>query len=177
MNFRKRLKEISISLGTFWYGWTLVNDVKRSKLPVIDFLDGLVERKKRRCGLEEKEIFSLVAHSSSRFWFHRQQSCLAQSLVLYYYLGIYGHTPFLIMQIDFNSDRYYNCHAWVSLDGDLEKCRFENIRVLNRYKNFILVEKETEQKGETDGKYPSYELLQSELPILFCRENHGSKKR
>lgn len=177
MNFRKLLKEISIYLGAFWYGWILVYDVKRSKLPVIDYLDGIAQRKKSRFGLEAEEICSLVAYSSSRFWFHRQQSCLAQSLVLYYYLRIYGYAPFLIMQIDFNTDRYYNCHAWVSLDGNLENCFFENVRVINRYKNFILVEKSTEQKGETNGKYPSHELLQSELPLLFCRKNNGSKKR
>ncbi|MEN6317843.1 MAG: lasso peptide biosynthesis protein [Syntrophaceae bacterium] len=177
MNFRKLLKVISVYLGTFWYGWILVYDVKRSELPVIDYLDGLAQRKKRRCGLEAEEICSLIANSSSHFWFHRQQSCLAQSLVLYYYLRIYGYAPFLIMEIDFNCDRYYNCHAWVSLDGDLESCRFENVKVLNRYKNFILVEKVTEHKGETDGKYPSHESLQSALPVLFCRKNNGSKKR
>jgi hypothetical protein len=170
------MNRIWVYLGAFWYGWTLVYAVKRAKLPVTDYLDRLAKRRKRKFGLEAEEICRLISKSSSRFWFHRQQICLAQSLVAYYYLKIYGYTPFLFMEIDFNCDRYHNCHSWVSLDDELNTGHCENVKVINRYRNLILLEKVAEHKGGADGEYPSDKLLQSELPLLFCWENDGSKK-
>lgn len=173
----KNLKKIMIYLGTFWYGWILVYRVKRSKLPVTDYLDRHYRRKRQRSGLEAEEICRLISKASSSFWFHKQQICLAQSLAAYYYLKIYGYRPYFLMEIDFQCGKYYNCHSWVCLDRDLQKGYLKNLNVLNIHNNSILVEKSHEQRGDRDGEYPSDKLLQPELPLLFCWDGDGSKKQ
>jgi len=136
-----------------------------------DCLDDVLKKKKRRTGLSAKEICQTITKASSNFWFHKQQFCLTKSVVAYYYLTIYGYKPFLLIEIDFAAHKYYNCHSWVCLKEDLTEGHMNTLNIIDKKKNFILIEKDCNRKGDNDAEHITNQLLQSELPLLFCRRD------
>jgi hypothetical protein len=88
---------------------------RRSPFPFTDYLDRLAVRRKPRSPLEAQTILSMADSLAYYYWFHKQRSCLAKSLALYYYLKHYGYSPLIIFEIDLTVDRKYNCHARVVL--------------------------------------------------------------
>jgi hypothetical protein len=107
-------QRIRLAPGIFWRAWSLVNRVKRSDLPASAVVDDLIDRRRPRRGPGQGEIMALVDQMSRRFWFHRPQACLSRSLATYYYLRLFGHDPYLVIDLDLDNERYYNCHIWVA---------------------------------------------------------------
>jgi hypothetical protein len=106
--------KLLLIIGIFWRGWTLVDRIKKTSLPVSEYLDQMVAGKKQRNGLSWNEIHDIIHKSVCRFWFHKAQACLAQSLVEYYYLKLFGYDPYFILELNLQSQSYYNCHAIVT---------------------------------------------------------------
>ncbi|MBT8489823.1 MAG: lasso peptide biosynthesis protein [Deltaproteobacteria bacterium] len=171
----KVLHKIFIFFGTFWYGWNFVNRIKRSKAMLTDYLDDVLKTKKHRAGLGAEEICQTIMRASSNFWFHKQQICLARSVVAYYYLTIYGYEPCLMMEVDFTANNYYNCHSWVCLKEDLTEEHMDTLNIIDKKNKFIMIEKNRDRKGDDDAKHTTNQLLQSELPLLFCWQDDVPK--
>lgn len=106
-----------------WRGWILVYRVKRTHLPVTDYLDQIIATRKPKNGLAWNEIQSLVGNVFSRARIHKKQPCLVQSLAEYYYLKLFGHDAYFVFNVNLNSHNYYNCHAWVADPESLKKMR------------------------------------------------------
>ena len=170
------IKKAEIFIKSFWLGYFLVNRAKKSGGNFRAFLESLGRKKGAREGLSEQEICRTVLGASKLFWFHRQQKCMAQSLVAYHYLLMYGYSPLFCLEINFTNQLFHNCHCWVALhDYDESGKKFDR-RVIKRESQFVLLEKYDNSEEENNAEYYSDRLLQSELPILFCEENDGRRQ-
>jgi hypothetical protein len=117
MTFKKSLLMIEIILN----GWILVYHVKRTKLPVTDYLDRKIAKRKPKNGLDWDDVRGMIRDVFARFRIHKKQPCLVQSLVEYYYLKLFGHDPYFVFNVNLHSRKYYNCHAWVTDSETLNK--------------------------------------------------------
>jgi hypothetical protein len=109
------IRKVVFICGFYFCSWLFVLLARRGPFPYTDYLDRLAARCKPKGRLEAQAIMSMADSLAYYYWFHKQRSCLAKSLALYYYLKRYGYSPLMIFEVDLTVDRKYNCHARVVL--------------------------------------------------------------
>ena len=159
-----------VFVGSFWFGWCLLNQAHKHRQRFDDFLEGMSRSHTRAKKLSASEIAETVLRASRYFWFHKRQPCMASGLAAFYYLNAYGYEPYFIMQLGIREDIYYNCHCHVCLTQELAEKHFQKT-ILYQKKHLIYVKKETKQTEGENGQYHNDGLLQPELPLLFCEDH------
>ena len=101
------LKKSSIYLAVFWYAWWLPYKIRRTKLPVPDFLEQLCSRNARGHMVSAEEIYSIVTKSSRFFLFHRRKRCMANSMAIFKLLSSYGYSPYLVMGMRYKREKHF----------------------------------------------------------------------
>ena len=136
------LKKSSICLAAFWYAWWLPYKIRKTKLPVPDFLEQLCSRNARGHMVSAEEIYSIVTKSSRFFLFNRHRRCMANSMALLKLLSIFGYSPYLVMGMRYKRKKHYSCHCEVFLEENLNNDVFQSKKVIQKSKRFIMIEDE-----------------------------------
>jgi len=139
------LKKSSMYLAVFWYAWWLPYKIRRTKLPVPDFLEQLCSRNARGHMVSAEEIYSIVTKSSRFFLFHRHKRCMANSMALLKLLSSYGYSPYLVMGMRYKREKHYSCHCEVFLEEHLNNEIFRSMKVIQKSKRFIMIEDRTKE--------------------------------
>jgi hypothetical protein len=151
----------------------LVYQVKKTDLQITDYLDRMVADRKPKGYLPAEEIMRLSSRVAKWFFFHKQQTCLARSLALYYYLWLYGHRPYFIIDIDLNNPGELSAHTWVSTSDRLEEELGQSPKRLHHVgsSRVIIREKNLAWEGADNGQYNTNQPLQPTMSILFRAKN------
>lgn len=156
------LKKSSIYLAAFWYASWLPYKIRRTKLPIPDFLEQLCSRSAHGHMVSAEEIYKIVTKTSRFFLFHRHKRCMANSMALLKLLSSYGYSPYLVMGMNYKREKHYSCHCEVFLEEHLNNEIFQSMKVIQKSKRFIMIEEDRTKEG-------SSRWLMSCLPITATR--------
>ena len=134
------LKKSSIYLAAFWYAWWLPYKIRRTKLPVPDFLEQICSRNAHGHMASAEEIYKIVTKSSRFYLFHRRRRCMANSMALLKLLSSFGYSPYLVMGMRYKREKLYSCHCEVFLEEHLNNEIFRSMKVIQKSKRFIMIE-------------------------------------
>ena len=144
------LKKSSIYFAAFWYAWRLPYKIRRTKLPIPDFLENLCNKNVHGQLISAEEVYQIVAKSSRFFLFHRHNRCMANSMALLKLLSSFGYSPYLVMGIRNKREKLYSCHCEVFLEEHLDKDVFQSMKVIQKSKRFIMIEEDRTRTKEGD---------------------------
>ena len=156
------LKKSSIYLAAFWYAWWLPYKIRRTKLPVPDFLEQLCSRNTHGHKVSAEEIYKIVTKTSRFFLFHRRKRCMANSMALLKLLSSYGYSAYLVMGMHYKHKKHYSCHCEVFLEEHLNNEILKSMKVIQKSKRFIMIEEDGREGGDS-------RCLMSCLPITATR--------
>ncbi len=142
------LKKSSIYLAAFWYAWWLPYKIRRTKLPIPDFLEQLCSRNERGHMVSAEEIYRIVTKSSRFFFFHKHKQCMANSMALLKLLSNYGYSPYLVMGMHYKREKHYGCHCEVFLEEHFNSDIIKSMKVIQKSKRFVMIEEDRTKEGD-----------------------------
>jgi len=142
------LKKSSIYLAAFWYAWWLPYKIRRTKLPIPDFIEQLCTRNESGNMISAEEIYRIVLKSSRFFFFHRHKQCMANSMALLKLLSSYGYSPYLVMEMHYKREKHYSCHCEVFLEEHFNRDMIKSVKVIHKSKRFVMIEEDRTKEGD-----------------------------